>query len=224
MEGDRGGMQTQEKETLPMKPLFSEKEVKNKSADVPWKRSETDKMLDLYFGGTPVKRIARHLKRNPKAVERKIEKFRHNDFNAATRYRPFRRVSRKGKRLTKPELELVRIYTQSHFPMELAARILQRDKQELTFSRQYERSWVAEMKDVGVSLDLIMAYRYLYYVKNKPILSDQAYDELEAEEIEYGEGAKFLQMPGSDRAEDYPDHIRALALYLLFKYGKRTHE
>jgi NAD-dependent DNA ligase len=60
-------------------------------------------------------------------------------------------------------------------------------------------------------LDMLMACRYAYYVKSINIVPDQTYDEMEKEyELLYG------RLPvGSDKAKDYSDAQRALALYFM---------
>ncbi len=80
---------------------------------------------------------------------------------------------------------------------------------------------MCDMKRIGVGVDLVLAHRYLYYCKNISLLSDQAYDSMEKEEAEFGAHGKILQTPGSDNPADYQPHIRALALYLAFKYTSR---
>lgn len=62
---------------------------------------------------------------------------------------------------------------------------------------------------------LTLAHRYLYYVKNQPILSDRAYDLLEKEALLAVSHDSPLQKPGSDKEDDYPPQIRNLAQVLL---------
>lgn len=71
--------------------------------------------------------------------------------------------------------------------------------------------------------DFLLACRYAYYVLGQSILPDTEYDALEAQWL--CEAKDFtithpLHLPGSDRKEDYPDHIHALALYYLLRHGK----
>lgn len=76
-----------------------------------------------------------------------------------------------------------------------------------------------EFGDIPMTEDLVHAYRFLYYVKNISIISDKDYDALEREVIEF-DGVpqnSAIFKPGSDNKEDYPDHIRSLALYLALK-------
>lgn len=60
-------------------------------------------------------------------------------------------------------------------------------------------------------LDVLMAARYAYYVAHLPFLPDHDYDQLEAE-YERAHG----RLPvGSEKKEDYPERVRALALYMM---------
>lgn len=72
--------------------------------------------------------------------------------------------------------------------------------------------------------DILMAHRYLYYITNTSIISDQAYDDMEYEFLEYGSVPKNspCRKPGSENQKDYPEHIRGLAMYFVFKYSKRN--
>jgi len=81
------------------------------------------------------------------------------------------------------------------------------------------------MKEVAPTCDILLAHRYLYWCAKSPIISDKAYDDAKAEEIEYGGAGDLLKHPAFKKVCDYPDHIRSLALYMLFKFqlteGKR---
>lgn len=202
-----------------MDQLFSDDQIKNKEADEPWKKSETDKMLDLYFAGAHPKRIATILQRNPKAVKRRLEQFTYNERDRANRYEPVKRMSRKGQRITENEKAMIVAYKARHLPMAMLAKVLQRAPRELGLDST-DLTRLVDFKKVGIGVDLVLAYRYLYYVKGISILSDQAYDKLEAEEIEFGSNGDILNKAvGSDKEDDYPNHVRALALYLAFRYA-----
>lgn len=64
--------------------------------------------------------------------------------------------------------------------------------------------------------DVLLALRFLYYVKAKPVVPDGRYDEAEKEFLERPEtsDSSALMNPGSDNGDDYPDHVKALAFYL----------
>jgi hypothetical protein len=63
--------------------------------------------------------------------------------------------------------------------------------------------------------DILLAFRFLYYVKAKPVIPDNRYDEAEKEFIDRPDTTDTpLMNPGSDKAADYPDHVKALAFYL----------
>jgi NAD-dependent DNA ligase len=69
-------------------------------------------------------------------------------------------------------------------------------------------------------LNAVLAHQYRYYVLAQPTISDYEYDQLEAklagmERVQRGEQAdhttgKPESCPSSDRACDYPPHIRAM--------------
>lgn len=202
-----------------MKTLFPEDDVKNPLIDQPWMKSETDKMLDMYFNGTHPQRIAAALGRNPKAVKRRIEKFTYNECDRAVKYEPFRRLSRRGKRLTENEKLMIQVFRNKRFPMEALARVLCRELKEIhsDLEGQITRQ---RFKEIAPRIDLLLAYRYQYWVSKTPLIADSLYDEMKQEEMEFGGGADILSLPASDRVTDYPPYIRSLALYLEFKLKK----
>jgi len=65
--------------------------------------------------------------------------------------------------------------------------------------------------------DVLMALRFLYYVKARPVVPDALYDALEMEYLtqEVPDDSPLLN-PGSDNPADYEDHVKALAFYLSF--------
>lgn len=200
--------------------FFQEQDVKNQAADEPWKKSETDKMLDLYLSGIPPVNIAPKLGRNPKAVKRRLEQFTYNERGWVERYAPKQRISRKGKRLTQNELLIIKAHKERKVGREDTARLLQRPVQD--FYRDIPaQALYDDVRKIAVSLDLVLAYRYLYYCKGISMVPDYTYDQLEAEEKEFGAGEKMLEAVGSDNPEDYPPHIRALGMYLAFKYAEK---
>lgn len=203
--------------------FFRDEEVATKDTDQPWKKLERDRVLDLYFSGgegAHPKTIARRIGRTPKAVKRLLEQFAYNENERVTRYQPKRRHSRKGKKLTQNEVFLVKANADKGVPVADTARLLQRDISE--FYRDYKSKDIHErMKQLGTGVDLCLAYRYCYYVKGISIVSDYYYDQLEAEEAEFGAGGVILRETfGGDGEQDYPPHIRALAMYLIFKYAR----
>ncbi len=196
-----------------MSGFLPEQQVKNKSADEPWKKSETDRMLDLYFnGGTPV-HIAQQLGRNPKAIKRRIEQFRCNERDWATRYEPRQRISRRGKRITENETIILQAHSERKVPIADTARLLARSVQELTLEGKVGVAEVKKLTCLAPTLDLIWAYRYIHFVYKEQVISDVAYDQLVQEEIEYGGGAPaFAKIKNH---QGWPEHIKSLALYLF---------
>lgn len=195
-----------------MKGLLPDKEVRNEQADAPWRRSETDKMLDLYLSGAHPKHIAVELKRNPKAVRRRLEQFTYNERGWVERYQPRQRNSRKNKRMTETEILILKAHAERKVPIELTARLLARSLDELKLQPKMEQSKVKQNVCLAPTLDLILAHRHLYFLRKRPVISDAAYDTLVQEEIEYGGGEKaFKEMKDFAKV---PLYIRNLALYL----------
>lgn len=69
-----------------------------------------------------------------------------------------------------------------------------------------------------VQLDLLMAYRYLYYCKGISLLPDGEYDRQEKEARETADFEHQIHEVGSDRPEDYEPAVRALAVYLTYRH------
>ncbi len=51
--------------------------------------------------------------------------------------------------------------------------------------------------------DVCMVHRYLYYVRNKPIISDYHYDILENEAKRFENSNHPINLPGSDLEKSY---------------------
>ena len=199
--------------------LLSDNQTKNKAADLPWKKSETDRMLDLYFGGTPPDRIAIKLNRNPKAVQRRLEQFTYNEEGRAERYQPYaERISRVKQRLTQNETLLIEAHAKRGVPKKATATVLQRSVAELGGPDKAAQEVLVLRKFFPV-LDVIMALRYFYFklgCKGQlKIVSDKEYDSLIHTECEFGgHGDDFLKIK-SMGVNEYPFRIRGLANYLF---------
>lgn len=209
------------------KTLFQEDLFRNENADKPWMKSETDRMLDLYFDGTHPDRIAILLKRNPKAVHRRLEQFTYNEEGRADRYDMFERNSRRGRRLTENEKILIKAHTERRVDMEATARLLCRKVEEIRGesiapSRLEVKAETNVLKQVAPTLDQLLAHRYLYWCAKCPVISNRDYDDLKEEEIEFGAGKEELSKNASDVVCFYPPHIRSLAYYMQYRYMVRT--
>ncbi len=63
---------------------------------------------------------------------------------------------------------------------------------------------------------LLLALRFLYYCKAYSALPDDRYDQAEREFLKRDDVEDSLLMnPGSDNADDYPEHVRALGFYIM---------
>jgi len=67
--------------------------------------------------------------------------------------------------------------------------------------------------------DRVLAYRYSYYCLSKSLISDYQYDKEEKLAVKCLPKDSLINKPGSDKKDDYPVHIRALAVYLGLKFG-----
>lgn len=56
-----------------------------------------------------------------------------------------------------------------------------------------------------------MAHRYLYYVKNQPVISDQEYDKLEERVRKFAPPDHPIHKVGSDQDSSYDDTVKLLA-------------
>lgn len=210
------------------KTLFQDDLFRNENADKPWMKSETDRMLDLYFKGTHPDRIAVVLKRNPKAVKRRLEQFTYNEDGRAVRYEMFERDSRRGMRLTENEKLIIKAHVERNVPLEATASLLCRKVEEIRGEStvpstmpvakegKEEHIW---LKKVAPTLDLLIAHHYLFWQAKQPIISNQDYDDLKQEEIEYGCGKAAVEAVSKFRQVcDYPPYIRYLAFYMQFRF------
>lgn len=193
----------------------------NQESDKVWKKKEVDRMLELYLHGADPKHIATQLHRTRKAVQRKLQEYIYNERDRVVNYTPRLRTSRKGQRFTANEKQIIQCCRDRGVSDQKIAILLARSPSEIEAPRPSDEAhkWY-EFKKAATGVDLVLAYRYLYYTKGISIMPDSEYDALEKEEKEFGGGSKLLDSVGSDNPEDYPPHIRALALYLAFKYTR----
>src|SRR6266508_3281885 len=140
-----------------MKSLLPDVDLSNANADRPWRKSEIDRLLDLYFAGASPDRLAQILKRNPKAIRRMLEQFTYNERDRAVLYQPYRpRVSRKGKRWTENERLLVVAHHERKIPFGATVKVLARTVGEFK-SVKGEVGKIKEKNVFAPTLDLIMA-------------------------------------------------------------------
>jgi hypothetical protein len=198
-----------------MSGFFKEEEIKNQAADAPWKKSERDYVLDSHLAGgdgSHPRTIAQKIGRNPKAVRRLIEQFTYNERDRVIRYEPFKRTSRKGKKLTQNEIAILKSHKEKGVAIEESAKLLCRGVEELSGKVKMEAAGVKKFATIAPTLDLIWAHRYIYFVWKTPVISDAAYNDLVKEEMEYGGGGtNFARIK---LHQGWPDHIKSLALFL----------
>lgn len=205
--------------------LFSDDELRNGRAEEPWKKSETDKMLDLYLAGGHPKEIAYTLQRNPKAVKRRLEQFTYNERDRAVLYEPFKRVSRRGQRFTENEKLMIQEHNERKVAPEHTAKVLQRKVDEINPDGT-RKAIIKAGTTFAPTMDIVLALRYIYYIYDEmpsPV-SDETYDRMVVEEIEFGGGEKILLQYAKGGIRSVPSRIKTLALYLceLLKDSKKT--
>lgn len=201
------------------KTFFDEKVFENPSADQPWKKSETDRMVDEYLTGAHPRRIAEMLGRNPKAVKRRIEQFTYNERDRAVLYEPRQRISRRGKRFTENEKIIIAEHKARGVAIEHTAKILARDPSEfgeVTEAKKQKSSLAIVVPNIGV--DVVLAHQCLYHFNKQPVIPDHEYDAMKEEELEFGQADCPLLQKAGKTVYDYPERIRHFALYLLFRH------
>jgi len=212
-----------------MSGFFSDEEVKNKNVDRPWMKADTARMLNLYCAGAASpEHIAQEMGRTPKAVKRQLETFTYNEKDRAVRYAAGYqqwqlrgRVSRKGQRFSKNEQIMWDKHRELGVPAAVTAKVFGRPTEELNGSRVERKVKVVTVKTGVPSIDLIWAYRYIYFVYGKEkegAIPDELYDDMVAEECEYGGGD--LRFDDIKKHPGWPEHIRSLALYLSIKHER----
>lgn len=205
------------------KGLFDEAAIKHAENGSEWDRQADDKLLSLYFAGTPPDRIAVMMKRNPKAILRRLEMFKYNERNLADNYRAYRRPSRHGHRLTALDEEFITAHKDRGVDPQVTAGILARNVWSWYKDTKSE-VFNSRLKELAPTADLCLAHRYLYWCVKQPIISNEAYDTLKKEELEFGNAESVLLQPASDKNTDYPPHIRSLANYMQMKeWEKKGH-
>lgn len=206
-----------------MKGFFKEEQIRNQEADQPWTPSTSDRAIELYLAGTAPQRLAHLMQRTRKSIARRFEQYTYNEDNITERYQPHQRISRQGKRFTQNEVVLLKAWKKPEYFVtpEARARFLCRNIKELGVDAE-ELTTINNMKTVGSGVDLVLAHRYLQHCKDIRLLTPQAMANLEAEEQEFGARGDLLKRPPSTRAGDYPEHIKRLAMYLVYKHAKSS--
>lgn len=201
------------------------KSCTEKYVDDPWTKRDRDKALDLYFAGTDPRRIGCDFKGDPKAFLRILNRLRKNakkeghedEPGRAERYKPVQRVSRKGKKFTPQEKAFIQFQAGMKLDPAVTAKILCRDVSEIDGSSIRKKITAAELRDIP-NLDLIWALRYAYFAWKEPIVSDDVYDDMVEEEIEFAGEKKFTQVK---LHSGWPDPIKSLAMYLADKHNPK---
>lgn len=197
-----------------------------------WDEKERCKAWYEYLEGANPDRIGREYKGAAKAFTNSVlNKLRYNykkkgkedQPGRAEKWHPHFLPSRVGKRFTPNEEDVIANHRRLGVDPVHTARILGRKLKEIVPDKtKGEASKVKENKVLAPTLDLILALRYAFRVYEIRIVSDQAYDDMVKEEIEYGGGAKVLKI--QQDARDCPGRIKTLALYLSQKLEDEKNE
>ena len=181
----------------------------------PWKRSDTDRMLDLLLAGMHPKRVATKMNRSVKAINRQIERFSANTNGRCETYEPVRRMSRKNQRWSQNDAELTRRMRKAGVEEADIAKVLARSVKEMEGTEG--KAFHTDAQQVATTSDLVEAYQYLFHVSHHPVVSDKTYDALKEEEIEYGVMGEHADKPPRTKPAQYSPAIRDLACYLFSK-------
>lgn len=193
--------------------LLPEEDLQNSSAKTVWKKREVDRLLDFYFSGADLGRIAASLQRNRKAVVRKLQEYIYNERERVRNYRPRQRTTRTGKRISPNEDQLIKECRKKGVCDKQIAAVLARKVEELPPSGAavMEKVKVKSMAPFAATLELVLAHRYIFHNYRKKVISNATYDALKAEEEEYGpQNGVLANTPGH-----CPSYIKTLALYLI---------
>lgn len=193
--------------------LLRDEALVNAAAKEVWKRREVDRLLEMYLEGADLGRIAFKLQRNRKAIVRKVQEYIYNERNRVTNYQPRQRTSRKGRRLTQNEKQIIRECRKKGVPYERIAAVLCRPTNEIKTETPVEKAKAQSDTPFAPTLDLVLAHRYIYHIYHTPVISDEAYDALKAEEEEFGTKPQAL----ANEPRKCPHYIKTLAVYLCEK-------
>ncbi len=206
-----------------MKSLLPEDRIpRTEHADEVWTQEQDDALLDDFFaaGGSPETLAIKH-KRKPKAIVRRIDYYRDNERDWVLKYKPGHRISRKGKRITANDKVIIEAHRKKKIPVYLTARVLARDVSEIDGHEEQLRE-DKNLAALAPKLDRIWAYRYIFLIYKRSLISDTTYNDLVEEEIEYGGGTQaFAEIK---HHLGWPEHIKSLALYLVQKQDALTKE
>lgn len=186
-----------------------------------WTPKETDLFMDAVLDGKTPEEIAEEFRRTVPEIGAQ--------FNAAfyppIPYHPYgRRKARTGMKMTAIELKIIKKHHDNGIPVAHTARMLQRKPGEIA-PDYYGKITFNQMRCLAPVSDQLVAHHYLHHISKTPIISDQAYDEMKEEEIEFGGGGPFLKEIAKARTVAcYPPHIRSLAFYMLYKFMEVTGE
>lgn len=99
---------------------------------------------------------------------------------------------------------------------------------KFAYLQHKRRSEVAEPditphEDLSLEVGIVLAHRYLYYVMEQPIISNEEYDMLEEKAIaDKAKGHTKLLGPGSQFKEDYPFTTPNTVLTILKAHENKT--
>ena len=195
--------------------LLGEDELKMGAEHSHWSQEEIDSLLDAFFSGANMKRLAVKYKRTPRAVLVRIGKILYNDRGQLTKYQPVRRVSRVGKKLTRREKNFLKIAQEKGYSAKDVAKVLARSEEEVEkFLRGDAKPVIRAFRDIAPSIDLLMAAKYLEEKEDLKILDEKDWKRLIKEEQEFGvDPDLFLSRP----VDEFPPYIPPLAEYFKMK-------
>jgi hypothetical protein len=174
----------------------------------PWTRHEFGKLMDLYFRDASLFDVCGELERDAGEVKDKVKEFIQSDKLIDLLFQSTLRPSRKGKPLSQNERKLIQAHKDRGITPKATASLLLRDVEEIAPDIKGKKQ-VRDVKQIVPSCELFLAYRYAYYAYDKPLITDDTYDTLKAEETEFGTLGKLAD------PKDCPRYVKTLALYLM---------
>jgi hypothetical protein len=187
-----------------------------------WTGPETDKFMDLVLEGNDPNGLALFFGVSPEKVKAQYRRAFYPD----KPYMPSgQRKSRVGIKLTELERKLIHKHLSQGMPTAHIAKMLARKPNEICPDYNGKITF-EQMKTISPVTDQLLVHHYLYHISKNPIITDQAYDDAKAEEIEFGGGGGWLKLIAGSKKQvcDYPAHIRSLAYYMLYKFMEATGE
>lgn len=175
--------------------------------------SEIDLLLDWFLAGKSPADFATKSNRSVESIKASIRAILTNEKNTANLYRPVwgNRKSRAALPMNERDKKAMADLKAAGVSPVVIARILSRTVEQVGGQKIDSKRLLVPSPITG---DFVLAFRYSFHVYKLCLISDKSYDEMVAEEKEFGTVSMWL---GKDPRE-CPPRIKTLALYLVELY------